>query len=133
MRKFVLLVIVMIGAIGAHAADTKTNSATALPVEIKAEDAKNHTGTYAKIKAVVAEVKQSEKVTRLNLTRPFPSQPCTVVIFSAKTNLFPGIAKWQGKEIEVKGKIAEYKGHPEIIVNSTNQLVVVGEASENKN
>jgi len=100
-------------------------TATNAPIRLPAAEAKAHLGTNAVVTGVVAEVNVAERLVRINLGKPFPNQLFTAVIFSAKTNLFPEVAKLQGKTVEVSGVIAEYRGRPQIILTRTNQLSVV--------
>jgi len=79
----------------------------------------------------VAEVNGTERLMRLNLDNAYPNQTITAVIFANKTNLFPELEKLQNKTVEISGKIADYRGRPEIILTSTNQLKVV-EKTESK-
>jgi len=101
------------------------NAATNAPLRLSAAQAKAHLGTNAVVTGLVAEVNVADRLVRINLGKPFPNQTFTAVIFAAKTNLFPEVAKLQGKTIEVSGVIAEYRGRPQIILTRTNQLSVV--------
>ena len=102
--------------------ESKTNS---LPAKIPASEAKEHVNAEAIVSGKVIELYKTEKLVRINLDKPFPNQPFTVVIFGNKTNLFPDLDKLKGKTIEVTGKITEYREQPQIILVSTNQLKVV--------
>lgn len=110
----------------AVAEDAKTNS---LPT-IKATEAKEHIGTNAVVTGKIVEVNKVERLVRLNFDKPFPKQPFTAVIFATRTNLFPDLDQLKGKSVEVSGKIADYHGRPQIVLESTNQLKVVEQASE---
>jgi DNA/RNA endonuclease YhcR with UshA esterase domain len=74
---------------------------------------------------IVEVSKKSASLIRLNFDKPFPQNTFTAVIFASDTNKFPEVDKLQGKMVEVSGKVAEYRGHPQIVVNSTNQIKVV--------
>jgi DNA/RNA endonuclease YhcR with UshA esterase domain len=52
-----------------------------------------------------------------------------LIIFSDRTNLFPGVDKLQGKKVEVNGKITDYRGRPQIILTNTNQVKALEEAA----
>ena len=108
------------------AEEAKTNS----PPMIQASEAKGHIGTNAVVAGKIVEVNKAEKVVHLNFEKPFPKQPFAVVVFANKTNLFPDLDQFKGKSVEVSGKIIEYRGRPEIILESTNQLKVVEKAVE---
>jgi DNA/RNA endonuclease YhcR with UshA esterase domain len=127
MMKFApLLVVLSLLAVPAWADDTKTNS----PVKINAAEAKKHIGSEAVVTGKVAEVYKSEKVVHLNLEKAFPDHPFTVVIFATKTNLFGDFDKFKGKSVEVTGKVVDYRGKPEIVIETTNQLQVVEAPTE---
>jgi DNA/RNA endonuclease YhcR with UshA esterase domain len=109
------------------AADSKTNAAakSSEAVKIKAEEAKKHVGEQAIVSGTVAEVNRSASLVRLNFEKPYPNTVFTAVIFNRNTNDFPEVDKLKGKSIEITGKVADYHGHPEIVLNSTNQVKVV--------
>lgn len=119
-----------------YAQDAKTNAVSgtnavsaAEPVKITAAEAKEHLKAQAIVTGKVAEVSQTEKLIRINLDQPYPKQAMTAIIFGAKTNDFSGLDKLKDKTVEISGKIAEFHGHPEIILNSPKQLKVLPEAS----
>ena len=103
----------------------ETNGGTNAPLKIPAAEAKNHIDVKASVTGKVAEVNVAERLVRLNFENPFPKQVFTAVIFAANTNLFPQIEKLKDRTVEVTGKIADYRGRPEVILTSTNQLRVV--------
>jgi len=107
--------------------ESKTNS---LPAKIPASEAKEHVNAETIVSGKVIELYKTEKLVRINLDKPFPNQPFTVVIFGTKTNLFPDLDKLKGKTIEVTGKITEYREQPQIILVSTNQLKIVEAKAE---
>jgi DNA/RNA endonuclease YhcR with UshA esterase domain len=128
MKQFVALVVLCtVCGLNALAEDSKTNAPakSAEPIKIKAEEAKKHIGEQALVSGTVAEVNSTASLVRLNFEKPYPENVFTAVIFSRNTNDFPGVFKLKGKNVEISGKVADYRGHPEIIVNSTNQVRVV--------
>ena len=102
--------------------ESKTN---AIPSKIPASEAKDHVNSEATVSGKVVELHKTARLITLNVDKPFPNQPFTVVIFGTKTNLFPDLDNLKGKMIEVTGKITEYRDQPQIILNNTNQLKVV--------
>ena len=107
--------------------ESKTN---AIPPKIPASEAKEHVNSEATVSGKVIELHKTAKLVQLNLDKPFPNQPFTVVIFATKTNLFSDLDKLKGKTIEVTGKITEYRDQPQIILSSTNQLKIVEAKTE---
>ena len=102
--------------------ESKTNSPSK---PIPASEAKDHVNAQAIVSGKVVELYRTDKLVRLNLEKPFPNQPFTVVVFSNKTNLFPDLDKLKGKSVEVSGKITEYHEQPQIVLLTTNQLKIV--------
>ena len=49
------------------------------------------------------------------------------VIFKSDADKFKGLENLQGKKIEIKGRIKEYHGTPEIILNDPDQLKITSE------
>ena len=132
MKRLALLVGLMgLMSGAAWAQNAGTNApATNAPVKIAASEAKSHIDANASVTGKVAEVNVAERLVRLNFDNPFPKQVFTVVIFAAKTNLFPEIEKLKDKTVEVTGKISDYRGRPEIVLTSTNQLKIVETPTE---
>jgi DNA/RNA endonuclease YhcR with UshA esterase domain len=114
------------------AADSKADASAkgSEPVKIKADEAKTHVGEQAVVSGTVAEVNRSASLVRLNFGEPYPKNVFTAVIFNRNTNDFPEVDKLKGKTVEITGKVQDYHGHPEIIVNSTNQVKVGGGVTE---
>lgn len=116
-------------ALNLTAADTdasatlKTNAA---PQKIGAQDAANYYDKEMIVTGRVAQVTVRPTVTFLNLDKPFPDSPFTVVVFPAKSDFKGDLKALDGKVIELKGKIRNYKDKPEIVLDYTNQLTVLG-------
>jgi hypothetical protein len=90
-------------------------------------DAAKHVGDTATVCDVVASAKflsrSGSQPTFLNLGEPYPDQIFTVVIFGADRAKFgTPETTLKDKRICVTGKIQEYHGVPEIIVNDPSQL-----------
>jgi tetratricopeptide (TPR) repeat protein len=93
--------------------------------KIPAAEAKDYVGETLVVAGRIAQVAIREKQVYLNLDKKYPDSPLTCVIFAPATNLFGDLRKLEGKQVEVKGKIADYKGRPQIVLTSPNQLTVV--------
>jgi hypothetical protein len=122
MRPFILVAV--LGSLLAASAQDAGNT-NPVPIRVSALEAKKHYNVQAIVSGKVAEVNVAERLVRLNFERAYPSNAFTVVIFSDKTNLFPNVRELKNKTVEVTGRIAEYRGHPEIILTDTNQLKVI--------
>ena len=114
--------------VSAQATQTNTNST----VKIKASEAKENVGKEAVVVGTVAEVNKAPNLVRLNLDKSYPNQPFTAVIFSRNTNAFGDLEMLKGKKVEISGKISEFRGRPQIILTSTNQLKRIEAAEEKK-
>ena len=108
------------------AEEAKTNALAKIP----AREAKEYIGSEKTVTGTVVEVNQAEKLVRLNFDKPFPAQTFTAIIFAAKTNLFSDLPKLKGKTVEVSGKIVAFRGHPQIVLLSTNQLKITETSKE---
>ncbi len=100
-------------------------AATNTILKIRAAEARQHLNAAVVVSGKIVEVNKAERIVRLNFEKPFPNQPLQAVIFAEKTNLFPNLDKLENKDVEVSGKISEYRKQPQIIITTTNQLKVV--------
>jgi hypothetical protein len=95
---------------------------------ISPEDAINHIGQQATVCGNVASTHFSPRSkgqpTFINLNRPYPNQIFTILIWGSNRSKFPGSPEnyYGNKKICVSGKIQQYKGEPEIVVKSANQI-----------
>jgi len=100
-------------------------SANAAP--LTAAEASGHVGENATICGVVASAKYAatsrSQPTFLDIDKPYPNEPFTVVIFGGDRPKFgqPELAL-QGKRICVTGKIQLYKGKPEVVVHDPGEI-----------
>jgi DNA/RNA endonuclease YhcR with UshA esterase domain len=128
MRTFLSFLIVLTFAIKLSAADTnaptlsKTNASALL--KIGTGEADKHYGQEMIVTGKVAQVTIRPKVIFLNLDRPHPDSPFTVVIFPGK--YLADVKALDGKAVEIKGKIKNYNDKPEIVLDSPDQLTVLG-------
>jgi micrococcal nuclease len=92
------------------------------------EDAINHIGQQATVCGNVASTHFSSRSkgqpTFINLNRPYPQQIFTILIWGSDRSKFPSAPEnyYSNKRICVSGKIQQYKGAPEIVVKSANQI-----------
>ncbi len=97
---------------------------------IAPEDAINHIGQQATVCGTVASThfasRSKKQPTFINLSRPYPNQIFTVVIWGLDRGRFSSApeAYYSGKSICVRGQITQYKGTPEIIVKDPSQISV---------
>ncbi len=109
-------------AIGLSAADTNAPA----PLKIGTLEATNYYDQQMIVTGKVVQVTIRPSVTFLNLDQPHPDSPFTVVIFHSHSSFYGDANKLKGKSIEILGKIKNYHDKPEIALDSTNQLTVIG-------
>jgi DNA/RNA endonuclease YhcR with UshA esterase domain len=122
MKTFIFILAFFSFAFGLSAQETNSLA----PLKISAADATNYYGKEMIVTGKVAQVTIRPTVNFLNLDKKFPNSPFTIVIFPRQRKLFGDLNALRGKSIEIKGKIKNYKDKPEIILDSTNQLTVLG-------
>jgi hypothetical protein len=120
-KKWFSIFLVSVCALNLSANDT--NAITS--VKIGAADGINHIGQALIVTGQVAEVVIRPKIVFLNLDRPYPNSPFTLIILPAYTNQFGDLNALQGKQVEATGIIKNYHGTPEIVLLSSNELNVV--------
>ncbi|MFZ0452904.1 MAG: hypothetical protein WCE54_19440 [Ignavibacteriaceae bacterium] len=54
----------------------------------------------------------------------YPDNAFTAVIFKSDTSKFHDVKSWEGKVVEVSGKVQEYQRKPEIVVEEREQVRV---------
>ncbi|MGD0207086.1 MAG: hypothetical protein ABSC89_05720 [Verrucomicrobiota bacterium] len=130
MRTFLSILVVLTFAIKLSAADTNapalSKTDTSARLKIGAGEADKHYDQEMIVTGKVAQVTIRPTVTFLNLDKPFPNSPFTVVIFHGHSSFFGDANALKGKSIEIRGKIKNYNDKPEIALDSTNQLTVLG-------
>lgn len=92
------------------------------------ENAINHIGQYKTIRFFVKKSYDSGKAIFLNSKNNFKDYDnFTAVIFETNKNNFPPQAAdlYWGKTIDVTGKIMEYKGRAEIILEDDSQIKII--------
>jgi hypothetical protein len=95
---------------------------------IKPADAVKYIGKSATVCGLVASaafaVGNLGTPTYLNLDKPYPDQPFTVIIWGDKRNKFPKPPEtfYNGKKICVTGTIAGYNGQPQMAITGPSQI-----------
>jgi DNA/RNA endonuclease YhcR with UshA esterase domain len=106
-------------------ADPTNSSALA---KIGTLDATNFYGKEMIVTGKVAQVSVRPGIVFLNMDKPYPNSPFTLVIFPSATNQFGNIKALKGASVEAKGKIKNFHGKPEIVLEKSNQLTVTSMA-----
>jgi hypothetical protein len=122
MKKWLLFLAVPGIAFQLTAAETNSPA----PFKIGTGEAGKYYDREMIVTGTVAQVTLRPKIVFLNLDKPHPDSPFTLVILPDATNQFGDLKALKGKQIEVKGKIKNYHDRPEIVLTNTNQLQVTG-------
>ena len=71
-------------------------------------------------------MRSTDKITQINIGGKFPNNPLTVIVFAKNYKNFssPIEEMYRDKNICVKGKIEEYKGKPQIIVEKPADIII---------
>ena len=97
--------------------------------KLTAAEAKDHVGETATVCGNVVSTRYAASTkgqpTFLNLDKPYPNQVFTVVIWGSSRSKFgrPEV-EYNEKRICVTGKIAAYRGAPEVIADAPAQITV---------
>lgn len=94
-------------------------------IKISSSDASGNINKNAVVKGYVADVVVREKVAYLNFDKKYPKNTFSAVIFAEKFEEVGELNIYKNQNVEVKGVITEYKGKPQIIVSSKNQITIV--------
>jgi DNA/RNA endonuclease YhcR with UshA esterase domain len=85
--------------------------------------AATHVGQRVVVEGKVVAVYTSQMgTTFLNFGAVYPRQDFSVVIPAAHSLAFPSVQQLQGKRVEVTGVVRLYRGKPEMILRSADQL-----------
>jgi DNA/RNA endonuclease YhcR with UshA esterase domain len=89
-------------------------------------EAAAHVGAQVCVRGQVANVYVSAKGNVfINFGRRYPDQTFTAVVFVGDTRQFPDLTRLTGRKVQVAGVIQLYKGRPEIIARTPDQLSVL--------
>ena len=107
----------------------------AAPPTLTATEAKKHVGENATVCGLVVDVHFASGSkglpTFVNLDKPYPNQIFTVLIWGDDLPRFTeNPAKWQGRKICATGTISEYRGSPEIVASSKDQVTIVDRSAK---
>ena len=104
--------------------ETQTKESNVPTKVYKSYEAAIHEGEFASVKGFVADVYFSEKAVFMNFEKKYPNHIFTAVIFKSDLHKFKDLNQYKGKYVKVNGVIKIYKGKPEIILKSPEQIDV---------
>ena len=102
------------------------SSAPALAETISAGDANSHVGQFATVEGDVAEAyTRLNGTTYIDIGGRYPNQAISGVIFARDASAVGDVSGLGGKRIHIVGTIYLFRGYPEIMITSRNQIQVV--------
>jgi hypothetical protein len=97
-----------------------------VPKKIGALEARNFYDESMIVTGKVVQVSEHPNIAILEIDQPYPDTPLTAVIFPVNAGAFGNLQRFNHRAVEISGDITEYRGKPEIVLESTNQVIVVG-------
>ena len=86
-------------------------------------EAKTHVGQAVTVEAGVSDVHTGRSgVTFIDMGGRYPDNDFTAVIFAGDAAKFPNLSALEGKTLAVSGTVELYRGRPEIVVKSADQI-----------
>lgn len=90
------------------------------------EEAKDHVDETVVIKGEVSQVTITKAgQVYFNMGGKFPHNVFSAVILKANASRFENVKDYEGKIIEVTGKIKLYNSKPEIVLEKKEQIVII--------
>ena len=109
-----------VGAVALQAAAERPNAAA--PGVVDAAAARSHIGETLAVVGTVSEVHFAGSATFIDLDGRYPYEQFTGVIFPDRSAQFRDVGALEGKRITIRGKIRLFRGRPEIILTSRDQI-----------
>jgi DNA/RNA endonuclease YhcR with UshA esterase domain len=122
-----LTIITVAVCLTAAAIQSRADDTNSIPLTIGTAQAAAHIGKQVTVTGVVAQVSFRPSLVFLNMDKPYPDSPFTVIIRNKNTNEFESLSSLKGKAVAVKGKVIDYNGKPEIELTGKAQLKRLGE------
>ncbi len=123
----ILMLVVVAARLGSAQTNSVTPSTTNMSVPvIGAAEATNYYDQDVVVTGKVAQVSIRPSITFINLVKRYPDSPFAVVIIAGRSHFHGNANALRGQAIEIKGKVTNYHGRPEMLLNETSQLTVVG-------
>jgi len=98
-------------------------AASARAQTIEPADVKTHVGQSVTVEGAVSSVhKAPSGVTFIDVGGRYPDNAFTAVIFADDAGKFPNVSALNGKTVDISGPVRLYKGKPEIILKSADQV-----------
>jgi DNA/RNA endonuclease YhcR with UshA esterase domain len=119
-------------AIGLFAIHLFADETKSVPLmKISAEDVTNYFNQEMIVTGKVVRVSIRPGIVFVDMDKPYPDSPFTLVIFPSATNQFGNLKALRGASVEVTGIITNYHEHAEIVLKKATQLKVTSPAPTN--
>jgi len=119
----ILLAAALASASGSWSRSTFPTSLS--PDAISTDQVSSNIGNSVKVEGVVSEVYASRGGTVfVDLDGAYPNEPFTAVIFADDVSSVGDLSAFDGKRVDVSGTIQLYRGRPEIVVSSREQIAL---------
>ncbi len=99
------------------------SSSPALAAAITPQEAASHIGQTVTVEGV-AHVHVARTAAFLDMGGAYPNEDFQAVVFPDHAGAFGDLNRYDGKTVDVTGKIREYRGTPEIVLDNPSQLRV---------
>lgn len=99
------------------------NSFSAQSSYIQSAQARNYIGQNKTVCGKVAQFKEFSKGVYLNFDQPYPKATFTAVIWNNNYSVINKLRSVENNTLCIQGEIEEYKGKPQMILNSLQQVV----------
>lgn len=120
---------VIITFIALHLSADDTN--VLVPGKIGTGEATKFYGKEMTVTGTVAQVSIRPGIIFLNMDKPYPNSPFTLVIFPPDRNQFANLPSLKGTSIEASGIITNYHDRAEMVLEKTSQLKVLSPEATN--
>jgi hypothetical protein len=91
-------------------------------VKASVDEASKYYDEKLTVTGKVARVTVNPNITFIRFEQPAGAIPFTAVIFKEHAGQFGDVEKFNGQKLELMGTVTEYRGKPEMILESTNQV-----------
>jgi RecJ-like exonuclease len=86
-------------------------------------DAKTHVGQTVTVEGAVGNIAAGRSgTTFIDVGGRYPDNSFAAVIFAADRSKFPDLKTFDGKVVDITGAVTLYRGKPEIILKSADQM-----------
>ena len=123
-----LAIITIAVCLTAAAIQCRADETNSIPLTIGTAQAAAHIGQQVTVTGVVAQISFRPSLVFLNMDKPYPASPFTVIIRNKNTNEFENLPSLRGKAVSVTVKIQDYNGKAEMELTRKAQLKLLSEA-----